>query len=73
METITLNGHTMFRSYCLCGYEYKVTDHDTHEDFVYELGFHNAVHSDVNGWDIASMSYYLDRDPTWRKLQRIRG
>lgn len=70
-ETITLDCHPYARMYCLCGYEYKVRDNDTVDDFVYEIEYHRAVHP--CGWDIAGADYYLELNPGWRKHERIRG
>lgn len=71
-EWIVINGRQSARMYCVCGYEYKVRDHETADDFVYEIEYHRAVHPGV-GWDIASVDYYLELDPRWAKMERIKG
>ncbi len=70
-ETITIHGHTYARMYCVCGYEYKARDNDTVDDYLYEIEYHRAVHP--RGWDIAGADYYLELNPGWEKMERLRG
>lgn len=75
-EVITIHGVEYARMYCICGYEYKVIDNQTLEEYLYEIDYHKAIHpahSCIPTWDVATLEYYQKLDPGWRKMERIRG
>ncbi len=75
-EEIIINGHEYTRLYCICGYEYKVTTHETVDEFLYEIEYHKAIHppqAHIMTWDMGDADYYLKQNIGWQKAERTRG